>query len=530
MAVLRDPAADREFPLPGPRHVLGRAPDCDIRFDDPLVSSHHAAVTRSGNRYFLEDLRSRNGTAVNGEPVGASMLLTPGDRVELGGHLLFFLDTESAPFSITEAPAGSVPAVVQSLELADDLRTEISPAAKLRAILEISRNLSNTLKLEEVLPKILESLFALFPQTDRGFILLWDADTKRLVPRAVRHRHAPGEAAAISRTVLDYAVRTGRAILSADAGHDDRFDASQSIRLHQIRSILCVPLFGQPGECLGAIQLDTQSRGRMFTQDDLDVLAVAGLQAARAVETARLHHELRELEAATQIQRSFLPGERPRVPGLRFFDHYAAAGQVGGDYYDYVRLADDRLAIAVGDVAGKGITAALLMARLSASARFCLATAPTVAAAVRQVNATVTRACGDDRFITLVVGVIDLTTFEMTVVNAGHMPPLCRRRDGTVEEIGAEAAGIPLGVFDRPYEETAVRVEPGELLVLYSDGVTEARNPQGELYGLERLRTVLRDCSGDAAAGQAILDDVGRFAAGRPPADDLTLVCVSREG
>jgi phosphoserine phosphatase RsbU/P len=530
MAILRDPAGGREYPLSGARHLLGRGPDCDIRFDDPLVSSRHALITRTGDNFFLEDLKSRNGTALNGQRVFGSIPLHPGDRVELGGHPLFFLDANAVPFSVTEAPSGVEPAVVQSLELSDGLRTEVSPAAKLRAVLEISRNLSNSLKIEEVLPKILESLFALFPQTDRGFILLWDMDTKRLFPKAVRHRHVPSEEAAISRTVLDYAIRTARAVLSADAGHDDRFDASQSIRLHQIRSIMCVPLLDQRSECLGVIQLDTQASGRTYHQEDLDVLAVAGLQAARAVETAKRYQELRELESATQIQRSFLPAERPKAAGFQFFDYYASAGQVGGDYYDYVRLADDKLGVALGDVAGKGVTAALLMARLSASARFCLATAPTVATAVRQVNTTVTRACGDDRFITMVVGVIDLNAFTMTLVNAGHMPPLRRRKDGRVDEIAAAQAGIPLGVFDRPYEETEVPLERGDLLVLYTDGVTEARNPQGELYGLDRMLTLLRQSPGDATGfGQALLADVRRFAAGRPPADDLTLVCVSRD-
>jgi serine phosphatase RsbU (regulator of sigma subunit) len=421
--------------------------------------------------------------------------------------------------------------VVRSLDLGAGARTEVSPAAKLRAVLEISHNLGNTLRLEAMLPKILESLLALFPQADRGFIVLRDPLTGQLLPRAVRHRQSPaGGGAAISRTVLDYAVRTGCAVLSADAGHDDRFDASQSIRMHRIQSIMCVPLLGESGECLGVIQLDTHDHGRVFSQDDLDVLTVAGLQAARAVETARHHLELREMEAATQIQRSFLPGERPQVPGFQFFDHYVSAGQVGGDYYDYVPLPDGRLAVTVGDVAGKGVTAALLMARLSATARFCLATAPTPAAAVGQINAAVKRACGDGRFITLVVGVIDVRAHAITLANAGHPPPLRRRADRTVEEVGAGVAGIPLGVFDRPYDEITVPVEPGDLFVLYSDGVTETRNPQGDLYGPERLRAVLRQVSTNATeAGEAILADVQRFADGRPPGDDLTLVCICRE-
>lgn len=529
MAILRDPTSDREYPLSGPRHLLGRGPDCDIRLTDPLISSRHAVIARDGDHFVIEDLRSRNGTLVNGTPVAGPVRLRPGDKVQLAGYSLVLVAPDSAPFALTETPTEAEPAVVRSLELSSAPQLEVSPAAKLRAVLEISRNLSNALKLQDVLPKILESLFALFPQTDRGFVLLREQASGRLVPKAVRHRQNPNDVPAISRTVLDYAVKTGRAVLTADAGHDDRFDASQSIRVHRLRSVMCVPLLGPSGDCLGVIQLDTQKQ-KPFTQDDLDVLAIAAMQAARAVEMAKLHLELRELEAATQIQRSFLPAERPRAPGLRFFDFYAAAGQVGGDYYDYVRLSGDRLAVTIGDVAGKGVTAALLMARLSAAARFCLATEPVPAAAIQQLNTAVTRACGDARFITLVLAVIDLNTFGVTVVNAGHMPPLRRRADGTVEDVGVGTAGIPLGVFDRPYQETATTAEPGDLWVMCTDGVTEARDPAGELYGAERLRAALRAAPADAeSAGQAILADVRQFAAGRPAADDLTLVCFSRE-
>ena len=525
MAFLRDPSSDRDIPLAGPRCLIGRGPDCDIVLTDPLVSARHAAITTDAERFLLEDLKSRNGTHLNGQPIAAPAPLTSGDRIECGGHLLLFLDPTAPP---SGAEAG--PAVVGSVDLSTATRSEVSPAAKLRAVLELSANLSTALKLGEVLPKILESLFAIFPQSDRGFILLGEGNAGRLVPKAVRHRRAADEGGAVSRTVLDYAIRTGHAVLSADTGEDERFDASQSIRLQQLRSIMCVPLVGRSGACLGAIQIDTRERGRPFSEDDLDVLAVAGMQAARAVETTRLHDELREMEAANQIQRSFLPNERPKVPGLRFFDHYAAAEKVGGDYFDYVRLGDDRLAVAVGDVAGKGITAALLMARVSAAARFSLATEPTLAAAVRQVNSVVMRPGRDDRFVTMAVAVLDLTTFELRVVTAGHIPPL-RRRGGVVEEIGSAEAGIPLGVFDKPYQECVTRLEPGDVLVLCTDGVTETRDVANDLYGLDRVRAVVTATPGDAeAVGEAILADVRYFAGGHAPTDDLTLVCLSRDG
>src|SRR5262249_9477039 len=151
--------------------------------------------------------------------------------------------------------------------------------------------------------------------------------------------------------------------------------------------------------------------------EDLDVLVTASTQAARAVEFVRLHQELRDLEASTRIQKSFLPSERPHVAGLRFFDHYSPAQHVGGDYYDYIRLPGNRLAVALGDVSGKGMSAALLMARLSAAARFCLASSASVPEAIRQLNASLTRAGSEERFITFLVIVLNLDNFSMTIVN-----------------------------------------------------------------------------------------------------------------
>jgi serine phosphatase RsbU (regulator of sigma subunit) len=428
----------------------------------------------------------------------------------------------------TQVPAS----VLSSLDVAGGWRIEVAPESKLRAILEISRNLGTSLDLKEVLPKILESLFTVFPRADRGFILLRDPNTTQLVPRAVRQRRErPGEKPVVSRTVVNYALNTGQAVLCADVGSDERFDVSESIRSMQLRSVMCVPLLSQAGSGLGVIQIDTLGKQYLFGQEDLDVLVGAATQAARAVELAQLHQQLRDLESATQIQKSFLPDAPPRVPGLRFFDHYSPARHVGGDYYDYIPLPGNRLAIALGDVSGKGVPAALLMARLSAAARFCLATEPSVAAAVRQLNTSLIRTGTEDRFATFLVLVLDLARFTMTIVNAGHMPPLrCRGSRPDPEEIGGNEAGMPLATFDQPYEEVVVPLGRGDTYLLYTDGVTEARNANGEFYGFDRLRAVIERTPADAAMlGQTIVEDVKEFTGNRPPADDIALVCFTRD-
>jgi pSer/pThr/pTyr-binding forkhead associated (FHA) protein len=539
MAVLRDLTGSHEFPLRGKMTVIGRDPACDIVVSAPQASGRHTMIVQTGGSYFVEDLDSVNGTYVNGVRIQERTRLNPGDRIEIHGlrvafHLdrLVHDDTQQTIMVSGRLPfADKMASIVSSVDLDSGTRAEVAPEAKLRAILEISKNLGNALKLNEVLPKILESLFAVFPQADRGFVLLRDAQTGQFVPRAWRHRDAPQEnTPAVSRTIIEHVLTSGRAVLSADVVSDGGFNPSQSIRRLQIRSLMCVPMLSQDGNQLGVLQLDTQDKRYPFRPEDLDVLVSASLQIARAVELATLHEERRELEAATEIQKSFLPNERPVVPNMQFYDYYSSAQHIGGDYYDYIRLPGNRLAVALGDVSGKGVSAALLMARLSAAVRFCLASEPSVPAAVRQLSNVLTRVGSEDRFITFVVAVLDLSDYSVTLVNAGHMPPLRRRAgDAAVEEIGDAIVGLPLAVLDRPYEQLVFPLEPGDTLVLYTDGVSEARNPENDLYGPERLRAAVQAAPEEVGSlGAALLADVQRFARHRPQADDLTIVCFGR--
>ena len=181
----------------------------------------------------------------------------------------------------------------------------------------------------------------------------------------------------VSRSIVQQVLVSGRAILSRDAGVDTQIKLSDSVQNFDIRSIMCVPINREDGDCVGVIQLDSRDRVNQFSEEDLALLICASLLAARAMEVARLHEERQELEAATRIQRSLLPTVRPTCAGLQFFDYYAPAQRVSGDYYDYIRLPGNRLAVVVGDVAGKGMSAALLMAHLAAATRCCfILTAP----------------------------------------------------------------------------------------------------------------------------------------------------------
>ena len=302
-------------------------------------------------------------------------------------------------------------------------------------------------------------------------------------------------------------------------------------------SMMCAPLVGVGGDVLGVIQIDTVDARKRFQPEDLEVLASVACQAAVAVENARLHEAAlrdqalrRELTLAHEVQQGFLPGASPRVDGYEFFDFYEAANHVGGDYYDYIRLPDRQVALVVADVAGKGISAALLMAKLSAEARYCLVSEPTPAEAINCLNTIFTGGGFEDRFVTLVLAVLDPVEHEVTIVNAGHMTPLLRAPDGSVKSIAEEVTNLPLGIDSGvDYSQAVFRLEPGDWLTLYTDGVTDAMNPAGEMYGPERLRKLLTDESESVSAmGRRILDDVRRFVGPRAQHDDMCLTCFGR--
>ena len=404
----------------------------------------------------------------------------------------------------------------------------------LAALLEISQNLGQALALDDVLPKVLDSLFKVFIQADRAFIGLKDKKGN-LVPRWSNARNEDAEnTIRMSRTIVKQVMESKQAILSADAASDSQFDANQSIVDLQIRSMMCAPLFDSEGTAIGILQVDTSERQRQFRPHDLELLVSVATLAGIAVHNAQLHEEAlqqqavkRDLELAYEVQRGFLPSKLPEIENYSFYDFYRPANQVGGDYFDYLRLPGNRLAVIVADVVGHGVAAALLMAKLSAEARYCLASESRLNVAVHQLNTRMSN-LGLDRFVTLIVVVLD----EITLVNAGHMIPIHCRKDGEVEEIGEDQTGIPLGIMsDYDYEQFSIALEPGETLTLYTDGINEAFNEQDEQYGEERLLALLKGSPIDSQQrGEMIMADVEQFLGEAVQNDDMCLVTFSRSG
>ena len=546
------------FALDRDSAVLGRHPECDIVLESGEISRQHARIQRLDDKFYIEDLQSRNGTQVNGLQIRERCLLTDQDHIRLCDVVMVFHDErankkaagrpagvanlETAALMVDDEPAGNSSTIMTRLDISSgssSLRLEVNPHAKLKAMMEISRNLGRAVALSDVLPKVLDSLLIIFPQADRGVVVLRDSASGKLIPRALKHRRPElVDTVRISRTIVLGVMAAKEAILSADASSDARFKASESIVDFHIRSVMCAPLINSRGDVTGVIQIDTSDQRNRFNRDDLEVLASVACQAAIAVENAELHETAvrdqrrsRELEVAHDVLRGFLPSTVPQIEGYDFFHFYEPADELGGDYYDYIPLPGRRLAVVVADVSGKGIPASLLMARLSADVRYCLASEPSPAAAVGQLNRVFFAAGWEDRFVTLVLAVLDPLRHELALVNAGHPPAYLQHAGKVIQAVDEAHARLPLGVLrDADYVQVTHPLAPGDQVVLYTDGISEAMNEKNELYGFQRLYEQMTvPCPGAAAFGRSILGNVKEFVGKRSQSDDMCLVCLGRE-
>lgn len=531
--------------------VVGRLPECDIQLSSNMVSRRHARVYREGEHVVLEDLGSGNGTFVNGQRVTHPTRLKHEDRIKIGPVLLRF-DAGRPMEAASSAAVASGPAANVEIREDDSGSTimgaidqatgfgllDVRPQEKLKAILEISRALAGTIEVERLLPKIVETLFTMFPAADRGCILLKDDRTGVMIPRVMKHRRdSSDDSVKLSRTILRKVLDEKKAILSADAGSDQRFQASESISSLTIRSMMCVPLLDLQNEPLGVIHIDTQNPLAQFRNEDLDIMVAIAGQAALSYETARLLNSFvekqkqdSEMRIAANVQRALLPDNLPHVDGYEFYATYEAAQAVGGDYYDIIPLMDGKICVAFGDVAGKGVPASLVMSRISAVVRSTVEFVHDAAQAVESINDHMCAKAVEGRFVTFVLVILDTVNHTISLVNAGHMSPIIRKTDGTTEEFNDETIGLPLGVMEGfPYSAVTRVVAPGETVVIFTDGVSEAMNPESELYGLERLREFIgKGSSRPLELGPAIREDVARHAAGREQNDDITLVTFGR--
>ena len=544
--------------LTGDDLIIGRLGDCGLQIHDGLVSRKHARIFKKGQTYFVEDLGSFNGTIINARKIEGSVALKNEMQFKIGPAIFRFEDfAELRPHQdpvvarnlAAAATGGTLKVEVDDDEGPSHFQTShttglgtlnVNPEAKLKAVLEISRALAGAVELDLILPKILDALFQIFPFADRGCVLIMDKALGKMVPRATKHRRSnQDETVKLSRTILRKVLEEKTGILSGDAPNDPRFNSSESIHL-LIRSMMCVPLIGLDGIPIGVINIDSQNTFNQFTEGDLDLLMVVAGQAAMCYEQANLlvtamekQKQDKEMQIASEVQRSLLPTALPQISGWEFFASYDSAQEVGGDYYDAFFVdGGKKVCLAFGDVAGKGVPASLIMSRIATIVTNVMAFVGDVQEAVQRINHQMCTRAVDGRFVTFILCVIDVTSGEMTIAIAGHMPMMIRKNDGTIVEFGDEIVGVPIGVIDDfPYEIATRVILPGETCVIYTDGVSEAMNPANDLYGVDRLRQRMQQSTGGNAEelGQVILDDVRQFADGRAQNDDITIMVFGRK-
>ena len=553
-------------------NLVGRHPDCGISIVQASVSGKHAMITGKDGQFILEDVGSRNGTFVNKQRVAARVKLSHNDMIQFGDAISKFDDPSAAAATPSPATArapaqrpssatinilsaGTLTSELLSVALNDDTEADsnivgevrsdgrfggldVNPEANLKAVLEITNSLAGTVDLDTILPRILDTLFGIFRYADRGCILLRESNSSEMVPRAMKHRREGEDASVrLSRTIVNKVLEQKIGVMSADAAMDSEFSASESIADLKIRSMMCVPLLGLDGESIGILSIDSQNPLGQFTQEDLDILMTVAGQAALSYENARLMRAFsekqkadNELAIAESIQRSLLPSEMPEVDGYQFFASYDAAQAVGGDYYDWFDFGDGKICLSFGDIAGKGVPGAIIMGRMNSCVQSTLRHVREVVPAICSINEHMCDTNVEGRFVTYVLAIVDTKNHTVELANAGHMAPIIRRANGSVEQFDEEIIGTPVGVLeDYPYESEIRSLEPGDMVVIFTDGVDEAMNYQDELYGGERLLQFVKDGTPEARVlGESLLADVRKHAGGRPQNDDITIMTFGR--
>ncbi|MGI8669340.1 MAG: SpoIIE family protein phosphatase [Aridibacter sp.] len=535
------------IPLSRLRTTIGRSARSDICIPDAFASRLHAEVRQEGDSYWLQDLGSANGTRYDGTNVNMPIPIISGGEIQIGETSLIFDDEKTKVSQNATLITDNTQALDPSLTIsfsrkknstAEILESQFSSRNDLLGLIsKVGVALLSSSGLEDTLNQVATLVFEAVP-ADRVVIMLQDEtkeDGMKIAVARERGKEGQPEEVRISRTVMEEVMVNGKSVLTADAQHDPKF-ASQTMSLLGVRSVLAVPLSVNETEVFGIIYADSPTYETTFTEEHLNILTTLASVASIRVENATLTEQRierermeHELELATEIQQRFQPSSPPNIPGYQLQGISFACYEIGGDYYDFIPRQNGNMLIALGDVSGKGTAAALLMSSLHAAIHAQAAANSTLTESVKAVNEYLAVNTPTNRFITFFVAELEPQSGELKYINAGHNPPLVARADGSVIEL--ESGGFPLGIMPlAEFELGKIKLDHGEFVVVFSDGVSEAESVDGEEFGMERLTNVIKNNMQKSAAGlrDKIEFELSNFTTTAPANDDITLVIVKR--
>lgn len=522
---------------------IGRSARNDLVIEDPSLSRSHARLEVHGDGYVLEDLGSLNGSFVNGHAIQGRHTVKASDRLQLG-NVVLELDPGKPSGVVIEGKEQDLKGPATLVIRATDLRSsgpvvqvakEAGPAwgDAIQLVEEITLDLLRELSVDEYLGRLMDRLFLVL-KPDRGAILLRNPEGE-LAPVVTRSAGKESQIK-ISRTLVEAAVERREALLINDPSLDPKLAEAASLRISGASTVMAAPL-EHDGEVMGLLYLDAKPVRGTFSREELRLAASLAHIAAAKILQARLGEEVqkkkvmeRELVLARQIQQRLLPAEAPVLKGWELRGMNQPSRQVSGDLFGYWTRPDGRLYVVIADVAGKGIGPGLLMASLQATMEVLARSQLSTGELAGELSQILTRHTTANRYVTCFLVLLDPQAGSIQFTNAGHNPPLLFRSDGSIESL--ESHGLPLAMFpDNRYGQDERPMKPGDLLVLYTDGITEAADAEGQELELSGLRALLSPVRTQPLPQleQRIEDALDAFTGGANPSDDRTLVLIRRK-
>src|SRR6266550_1254699 len=518
--------APQQLALPGDLITLGRASDCTIPIKDRFLSRKHAEIVRDRGTWFVRDCGSVNGTLVNGVKIADPVPLRPGDRIALGDSEVVF-HADDQPSQLIPIDSDS-----HATNLAIKIDSEERGTERTKVLNSLAVEFLEDRPMSDLFEFILDRVVGLMKPSRCALALFGPDRTSFDNVKLRRQDQTDSTDLLISRTLLKEVVDGRQVVSFFDSSQDEKLARAQSIIAQDIRSAICAPLV--VGDAvLGVLYLDYKSTRGAVTENDVRLVAQIARFAAVTLERTRLREEAlgkakieEELRTAYAIQKRLLPSSLPVIDGYTFAASNRPAKSVSGDYYDLVVRPDGRIYFVIADVSGKGITAAIVMSSVAMAFNIFTRTDPTPADLLRELNATLAPKTAPTKFVTMVVGVLDPTNGRVEFANAGHVPPLVVSSTG-VEPL--RSTDLVVGLFpNAQYRNQTIELKPGDSLVLFTDGVTEAENAAEEQLGMEPVAETLKSlhCENAARMLAAIEEHVNRHIGDAPAGDDVTMLAL----